>query len=427
MHSSKSIIEHISEFLDYCDVEKGLRNNTQKNYNEYLNKFFRWLKYKNLEHILPHQPTPEHIWEYRLYLSRYQDPRSGKSLKKTTQNYYLIALRAFLSYFVAKDIVSLPPGKVTLPKPDKSVKTIKFLTLEQINALLDAPAGKNPIALRDKALLHTIVSTGLKVRQIANLEKDFIKDLPKSTTSYIRDYLKTRQDNNEKSLFINYGGRKDASKRLTTRSIERIVKNYGKSMGFEFSITPEFLRFANILSTWNKEILIEDVLWQECEIKITKELKLLKENISVMPERYRSHSPLNDLLKCDDCIFRKIAVLIVDGLINVEKTSVKDSWPDFCFGATNKRVHSHGKDWHRKMIDSVAQYFNKINGKNKITIEPILTYGRADIGIFCEDKRPIYIEIGTVSIFKIWYNLMVMSNSTFILVPDDNYIIKFEN
>lgn len=425
--SSKPIIEHISEFLDYCDVEKGLRNNTQKNYKEYLNKFFGWLKYKNLERVLPHQLTPEHIWEYRLYLSRYQNPKSGKSLKKTTQNYYLIALRAFLGYFVAKDVVSLPPGKVTLPKPDKSVKTIKFLTLEQINAFLDAPTGKNPIALRDRALLHTIVSTGLKVRQIASLEKESIKDLPKITIPYIKDYLETRQDNNEKSLFINYGGRKDASKRLTPRSIERIVKNYGKSMGFELPVTPEFLRFANILSIWNKEVIIKDVSWQECEIKIAKELRSLKESISVMPDRYRSHSPLNDLLKCDDCIFRKISILIVAGLINVEKTSIEDSWSDFCFGATNKRVHSHGKDWHRKMIDSVAQYFNKINGKNKIIIEPILTYGRADIGIFCDNKRSIYIEIGTVSIFKIWYNLMVMPNSTFILVPDDNSVIKFEN
>ena len=71
------------------------------------------------------------------------------------------------------------------------------------------------------------------------------------------------------------------------------------------------------------------------------------------------------------------------------------------------------------MIDSVAQYI----GRENVVIEPILNYGRADIGII---NKAIYIEIGTVSLFKIWYNLMVMPNSIFILIPDGNFIIKFE-
>src|SRR3989344_6140630 len=102
--SDKPIIKHIPDFLDYCEVEKGLRDNTQKNYQHYLNKFSGWLKSKNLESLLPHHLTPEHIWDYRLYLSRGLNPKTGQSLKKSTQNYYLIALRAFLGYFVAKDV-----------------------------------------------------------------------------------------------------------------------------------------------------------------------------------------------------------------------------------------------------------------------------------------------------------------------------------
>ncbi|TSC94745.1 MAG: integrase family protein [Parcubacteria group bacterium Licking1014_1] len=168
--SVKPLEKHINDFLDYCDVEKGLRSNTQKNYQEYLKKFFRWLKYKNLEGLLPHQLAPEHIWEYRLYLSRYQNPKSGKSLKKTTQNYYLIALRAFLAYFIAKDIVSLPPGKITLPKPDKSVKTVKFLSLEQIEKLLTTAEPKDNIRLRDRAILETFFSTGLRIAELVSLD-----------------------------------------------------------------------------------------------------------------------------------------------------------------------------------------------------------------------------------------------------------------
>ena|SRR3989344_700987 len=134
MISNKPIIQHIEDFLDYCD-QQGLRNNTQKNYKEYLKKFVEWLKHKNLDSLLPHQLTLEYILEYKSYISVHQDNRTGKSLQKTTQNYYLIALRAFLAYFIAKDIVSLPPGKITLPKLDKSVKIAKFLNSKQIEEL----------------------------------------------------------------------------------------------------------------------------------------------------------------------------------------------------------------------------------------------------------------------------------------------------
>ncbi|MBX4201260.1 phage integrase N-terminal SAM-like domain-containing protein, partial [Candidatus Parcubacteria bacterium] len=134
--SNKPIKDHVLDFLDYCEVEKGLRSNTQKNYLHYLNKFTGWLTYRGFPALLPHQLTPEHLWDYRLYLSRFQNPINGQTLKKSTQNYYLIALRAFLGYFVAKDIVSLPPDKIALPKADKSSKAIKFLTVEQVEKLL---------------------------------------------------------------------------------------------------------------------------------------------------------------------------------------------------------------------------------------------------------------------------------------------------
>ncbi|MDO8655154.1 MAG: phage integrase N-terminal SAM-like domain-containing protein, partial [bacterium] len=112
--SDKPIIAHIPDFLDYCEVERGLSSKTQENYSHYLEKFKVWLKAKSHENLLPHDITDQLVWNYRLYLSRHQD-KGGKSLSKLTQNYYLIALRSLLSYFLAKDITSLPPDKVTLP------------------------------------------------------------------------------------------------------------------------------------------------------------------------------------------------------------------------------------------------------------------------------------------------------------------------
>ena len=161
-NSNKPILEHVKDFLDYCEVERGLSNNTQRNYDRYLKKFAVWLQKKNKQDIKPHDLTNDDIWNYRLFLSRNQDT-SGKPLSKLTQNYYLIALRALLAYFVSKDIASLPPGKVTLPKTGEKERAIKFLDLEQIEKLLNSPDPSNPAGLRDKTILETFFSTGMRI------------------------------------------------------------------------------------------------------------------------------------------------------------------------------------------------------------------------------------------------------------------------
>lgn len=261
---SQSIIRSIPGFLDYCEIEKGLSDNTQKNYQRYLAKFVEWLKSKDLEELKPYELASEHIWDYRLYLSRFQDSK-GIPLKKITQTYYLIALRALLSYFTAKDIVSLPADKITLPKDIKREKTVKFLNLEQIKRLLDMPDTNNIIGLRDKAILESFFSTGLRIAELVslNLEQfDNIKDKKdleigivgkggKPRTVYFSEralkwlikYITTRKDG-LKPLFINYRSRKDAQARLTSRSIERIVKKYTVLAGIPIFTTPHTLRHS---------------------------------------------------------------------------------------------------------------------------------------------------------------------------------------
>jgi site-specific recombinase XerD len=260
---NKTIIESIPDFLDYCEVEKGLANNTQKNYQRYLNKFVNWLKMKGLEGLKPHELTPEHIWDYRLFLSRSGD--QAVSLKKTTQAYYLIALRALLGYFVAKDVVCIPPGKISLPKDAKKEKTVKFLNLDQIKKLLEAPNIQDPIGLRDRAILETFFSTGLRIAELVALNAEQfsnIKDkndlelgiIGKGSTprtvyfseralSWIKKYLDDRKDK-EKPLFVHFRARKDAEPRLTPRSIERIVKNYSIKAGVPVFTTPHTLRHS---------------------------------------------------------------------------------------------------------------------------------------------------------------------------------------
>ena len=262
--SDKTIIKHIPDFLDYCEVEKGLSDKTQENYKRYLQKFINWLKSAKKEALLPHELTADDIWVYRLYLSRYKDEK-GHSLKKVTQNYYLIALRSLLGYFTAKDIVSLPADKIVLPKDARAEKTVKFLNLDQIEKLLLAPNTRTQIGLRDRAILESLFSTGLRIAELVALNREQFanikdkKDLelgiigkgshPRTvyfserSLSWLKKYLETRKDK-EKALFIHYKARKDAENRLTARSIERILKHYVVLAGVPIFTTPHTIRHS---------------------------------------------------------------------------------------------------------------------------------------------------------------------------------------
>src|SRR5689334_10644549 len=94
--SKEQLAIFIPSFLDYCEVEKGLSDATQKNYTHYLALFVRWLTKTDNANLLPHELTDKHIWNYRLYLARSYKDAHGKHLSKKSQNNYLIALRALL-------------------------------------------------------------------------------------------------------------------------------------------------------------------------------------------------------------------------------------------------------------------------------------------------------------------------------------------
>jgi len=252
-----------SDYLDWLELEKGLSDKSQENYSRFLKKFFDFLKINKIENIKPHELTTDHIWKYRLFLSRQYLQKDKKPLKRSTQNYYLIALRSLLGYFTEKDILSLPPEKIKLPK-EKEERTVNFLTLEQIKKLLDAPKNSNIRVLRDKAILETFFSTGLRVAELVNLNRDQIKIKPDTkeleisimgkgghprtvylserTINWLRKYLERRNDK-EKALFINYRG-KNPGTRLNVRSMERTVKKYAILAGLPITTSCHTLRHS---------------------------------------------------------------------------------------------------------------------------------------------------------------------------------------
>lgn len=273
MHMNRSnqpITQHIPNFLDYCEVEKGLSPISTRNYDNFLKMFVDWLKDTKQSNLKPHELSPELIWNYRLYLSRKKDPR-GNFIKKTTQNYYLIALRNLVKYFTERDIQSISADKIKLPKLTDKEKSIKFLSYDQVEKLMDMPDTTTEDGLRDKAILETLFSTGMRVSELTSLNlrlfdvKNIINgkidDLEisisgkggstrtvyfsKRALSWMGKYLKTRVNDLYPPLFINYKTDKnDREHRLTPRSVERMVKKYTAMAGLPVEATPHTLRHS---------------------------------------------------------------------------------------------------------------------------------------------------------------------------------------
>lgn len=290
---SQPLSKYLTEFLEHLEIERNRSLNTTQNYNFYIGRFISWFGDKKPEDI-----TAEDVRKYRLWLNRLEDA-SGTELKKNTQNYHLIALRSFLKYLSKRDVKTLSPEKIELMKmPDREVS---FLTAAEVSRLMEAPLkitentktqkhentdelGEEKkrsdtlrIRYRDKAILETLFSTGLRVSELAGLLKEqvnlkedefsvrgkgrklrvvFLSDQAKY---WLKKYLESRGDVNP-YLFVSHdkahkktklkpgNNRSEENKvdaePLTTRSIQRIVAKYTKAAGITKPVTPHTLRHS---------------------------------------------------------------------------------------------------------------------------------------------------------------------------------------
>lgn len=259
---SKEIEKIKKEFLEYLEIEKGSSLKTIENYDRYLNRFFEFTKVENVKEI-----TDEKIREFRLFLNRQSGAKirgqNSANMKKNTQNYYLIALRVFLKYLMKRGIDAISPERIELAKTKE--RSLDLISTEELTRLLNGPNGSDLKNLRDKAILELFFSTGLRVSELTSLNKDLdlSKDefpirgkgekirvvfLSESSKKAIKEYLKKREDM-EEAMFINITNKKQNSTsssitRLTSRSMERIVKYYAIKAGISKKVTPHVIRHS---------------------------------------------------------------------------------------------------------------------------------------------------------------------------------------
>jgi len=248
-----------TQFLEYLEIERGRSVKTVENYDRYFTRFFDFTKVKK-----PGELTEEHVRTFRLHLNRQPGTKVGgrfDPMKRRTQNYYLIAVRAFLKFLRKRGIASLNPERIELAKvPERSLDLISSAELQR---LMNAPDRKTLEGKRDKSILELLFSTGLRISELTGLSIDdvdltrdefsvrgkgdkvrvvFLSDTAKQC---IQEYLQKRKDLDD-ALFIRYGRKANdgGELRLSPRAVQRLLKKYAAVAGITRKVTPHVIRHS---------------------------------------------------------------------------------------------------------------------------------------------------------------------------------------
>mgnify|MGYP003302017010 CR=1 FL=1 len=255
----------VEDFLEALEIESGRSKKTIENYRLYLYRFVEIATEILDRDLKPADITPDLLRKYRLKLNRYESPNGDENLAIITQSYHLIALRGFLKYLAKRDIKSLDPSLVELPHIIR--KQVTFLTVDEVERLLNQIDLSTESGLRDRAIIELLYSGGLRVSELINLNRDSInlerrefvvrgkgsKDRPifisEAAADRVAEYLGARSDSLP-ALFLNNSkntGTVDTSgnhRRLTARSVERIIEKYARMAGITKHVSPHTLRHS---------------------------------------------------------------------------------------------------------------------------------------------------------------------------------------
>ena len=260
------ISDLIEDFLEHLEIESGRSKKTIENYRLYLERFLEISQeILNKDDIKPSDIDRELLRKYRLRLNRYGSENGGDDLKTITQTYHLIALRGFLKYLTRREIKSLDPSLIDLPHVIR--KQVTFLHFDEVEDMLNQIDTSTESGLRDRAIIELLYSGGLRVSELVGLDRGSInlerrefmvrgkgsKDRPifisQSAADRVQYYLDARTDSLP-ALFLNNSRNTqtvDTSgdfRRITARSVERIVEKYARLAGITKHVSPHTLRHS---------------------------------------------------------------------------------------------------------------------------------------------------------------------------------------
>lgn len=236
----------IRRFLEDCELAQGLASRTIANYQHYLSRFASFSGELEVLSI-----SDELVRKYRLDLNR-------RELAKATQNYHLVALRALLGYLAKHNVATLPASKIDLPGVDES--DVTFLDAETVEKLVATPNTRQRVGKRDRAILETLFSTGLRVAELVRLNRKDVEGreevsvlgkggkrrvvfLSPAAQSAIADYLADREESDE-ALFVREWRGVQRGGRLTARSVQRMIVKRAAEAGIAEHVTPHVMRHS---------------------------------------------------------------------------------------------------------------------------------------------------------------------------------------
>ena len=242
----------LDAFIDNIWIEKGLSQNTLDSYRSDLEQFSSWLEKNNLSYI---KTSKKEILSYLSFIFQ-------KGLGSKTVARKLSSLKSFFRYLVFKSIIpNDPSSEVETPKLLKSIP--KSISEKEVEALLAAPDEKTDIGLRDKTMIETLYSCGLRISELTNLEllnlnlrqgvirvsgksqKERLVPMGDQLIGLLELYISSSRKNllnkrHSDFLFLSTRGQ-----RMTRQSFWHRIKHYCLASGFEpDKISPHVLRHA---------------------------------------------------------------------------------------------------------------------------------------------------------------------------------------
>jgi integrase/recombinase XerC len=247
--------KHIGQFLTYMRVERGASPHTLKGYREDLHALADYLAD---EHGRTPEPDSVTMAELRGFVSALVEA----GYAKTSIARRLASLRSFYRFGEREGWVNSNPAKA-LRNPRKAQRLPHFLSTSDVAKLLDAPPSDERLGLRDRALLETLYSAGLRVSELVGLNegdldleagiarvrgkgrRERLAPVGSFAVKALRRWFKVRQlspqepTGRDAPVFVNKFGN-----RITTRSVARMLEKYLKETGLDRRTSPHTLRHS---------------------------------------------------------------------------------------------------------------------------------------------------------------------------------------